>query len=92
MKPGPRGCLPALHGTAWHAGAVAGARFTPDGRRLVTSSADRTVRVWDDASGEQAAVPRGPDEPALDCYAGPGGRGPTTRRRPRAGGAAGGRL
>jgi WD40 repeat protein/DNA-binding SARP family transcriptional activator/energy-coupling factor transporter ATP-binding protein EcfA2 len=35
-----------------HTDLVSGVAFGPDGRRLVTSSLDGTVRVWDVASGE----------------------------------------
>jgi WD40 repeat protein/DNA-binding SARP family transcriptional activator len=35
-----------------HTDLVSGVAFAPDGRRLVTSSLDGTVRVWDAASGE----------------------------------------
>src|SRR4030095_4969150 len=30
-----------------HGGTVAGAAFSPDGRRIVTASFDRTARIWD---------------------------------------------
>lgn len=33
--------------------------FSPDGRQLVTGSADHTVRIWDVASGSETAVLRG---------------------------------
>jgi len=36
---------------AGHAGNVYGLGFTPDGRRLVTSGADRTARVWEVSTG-----------------------------------------
>jgi WD40 repeat protein len=35
-----------------HTDMVSGVAFAPDGRRLVTSSLDGTVRIWDAASGE----------------------------------------
>ena len=34
-----------------HHGPVGTARFSPDGRSVVTSSSDRTAKVWDAASG-----------------------------------------
>jgi eukaryotic-like serine/threonine-protein kinase len=37
---------------AGHAALVASVAFTPDGRRLATGSLDRTVRVWDMATGD----------------------------------------
>jgi WD40 repeat protein len=49
-----RGALPlplwALRG---HGGVVTSAAFSPDGRRIVTASTDRTARVWDAATGQQ---------------------------------------
>jgi WD40 repeat protein len=33
-----------LHG---HKGSVFGVSFSPDGRRLATSSGDGTVKIWD---------------------------------------------
>ena len=43
-------------GRSWmslkHEGAVKSAVFSPDGRRLVTASADKTARVWDAATGQ----------------------------------------
>lgn len=41
-----------------HEGAVLGAAFTPDGKRMATSSADTTVLVWDVASLERTASAR----------------------------------
>jgi WD40 repeat protein len=34
-------------------------RFSPDGTRLVASSKDRTVRLWDTATGKELLVFRG---------------------------------
>ncbi|MCZ7579184.1 MAG: hypothetical protein M5U18_19940 [Dehalococcoidia bacterium] len=39
-----------------HADDVLTARFSPDGSRVVTGSADRTARIWNAATGELLAV------------------------------------
>jgi len=36
---------------------VADARFSPDGKQLVTTSPDNTVRIWDVATGKALSVP-----------------------------------
>ncbi|MCK4221301.1 MAG: hypothetical protein KAX25_00415 [Dehalococcoidia bacterium] len=33
-----------------------GAAFLPDGRRIITGSADGTARIWDVASGQQVGI------------------------------------
>jgi len=40
-----------------HKGPVLNAYFSPDGRRVVTCSWDRTARVWDAATGEPISPP-----------------------------------
>ena len=42
-----------------HSGVVYTATFSPDGRRIVTASADHTARVWDTVSGKVIAVLKG---------------------------------
>ncbi len=42
-----------VHTLAGHAGAVTAIAFSPDNARLVTGSADKTVRVWNPANAQQ---------------------------------------
>jgi len=44
-----------------HEGLVRSASFSPDGKRIVTASYDRTARIWDTATGQQIALLRGHD-------------------------------
>jgi len=48
---------PELDAIGLHEAAVNSAEFSPDGQRLVSSSADRTVRIWDAATGEALGPP-----------------------------------
>ena len=50
------------HALIGHDGPVSRARISPDGRRVATSSIDRTVRIWDAESGETLRVLRGHDD------------------------------
>jgi WD40 repeat protein len=57
---------PSLHlGTAQklvmrgHESTVNNVCFSPDGQRIISGSSDRTVRIWDVASGAELAVLRG---------------------------------
>ena len=40
-----------------HAGEVASASFSPDGKRVVTASWDKTARVWDADTGKPVGEP-----------------------------------
>jgi WD40 repeat protein len=51
--------------TGGHTAAVSKALFTPDGKELITVSADKTVRVWDVATGETLRVLWPPSGPGL---------------------------
>jgi WD40 repeat protein len=45
-----------------HKGDIRTARFSPDGRYVVTTAADKTARIWEVESGGEVAVLRPPDE------------------------------
>jgi WD40 repeat protein len=40
-----------LHELPGHDRRIVAASFSPDGRRLVTASLDKTARIWDTATG-----------------------------------------
>src|SRR6266513_3150314 len=46
-----------LRGSMGHEDVVNSAQFSPDGRRVVTASYDKTARLWDVASGKQIGAP-----------------------------------
>jgi WD40 repeat protein len=53
------------HAQGWrelgkHAGGVAGVDFSPDGKFLATVGGDRTIRIWDRATGKQVRVIKDP--------------------------------
>jgi WD40 repeat protein/tRNA A-37 threonylcarbamoyl transferase component Bud32 len=61
-EPEPEGALNIAHQVLYrprptrvlrgHEGAITGIKYTPDGRQIITSAADGTVRIWDRAGGE----------------------------------------
>jgi WD40 repeat protein len=57
-----------------HKKPVTAAAFSPDGRRIVTASADQTARLWDTASGEQLHVLSGHTETLESAVFSPDGQ------------------
>jgi WD40 repeat protein len=55
-------CLRVVRG---HGDSLWDVRWSPDGRRLVTGSEDRTARVWDAATGAELLVLRGHEDGVL---------------------------
>jgi WD40 repeat protein len=65
---------PRLVHLCLHQGPVRYAEFSPDGRLLVTTSTEKTARVWDLAAGEPACPPLEHDGPVLHASFSPDGR------------------
>ena len=57
-----------------HRGVVYAAAFSPDGRRILTASDDRTARIWDAATGAPLAVLAGHGGPVYAAVFSPDGR------------------
>ena len=57
-----------------HGGPVIGAAFSPDGRRIVTTSVDRTARIWDAATATQLTVLSGHSRPVFTAEFSPDGQ------------------
>ena len=59
---------------AMHDDVVQRAAFSPDGRRIVTASFDRTARVWDAATGAAVGAPLRHEDRVLHAAFSPDGR------------------
>jgi hypothetical protein len=58
---------------AGHTDKVTACGFAPDGRRLVTASADRTLKVWDGWGGAELATFAGHTDTVIACAFSPDG-------------------
>jgi WD40 repeat protein len=56
-----------------HEDSVNNAAFSPDGKRIVTASDDKTVRIWDATTGKELIVLKGHDDPVSSATFSPDG-------------------
>jgi WD40 repeat protein len=63
-----------LHDLRGHTERVEGLACSPDGRRLATGSADRTIKLWDTTTGEEVFTLRGHTAGVLCVAFSPDGR------------------
>jgi WD40 repeat protein len=56
-----------------HMAQVYNATFSPDGKRIVTASADNTARIWDVATGNEVTVLKGHSDSVLSAAFSPRG-------------------
>ena len=52
----PRVRFPGLWTLTGHSGTVASVAYSPDGKHIVSGSADQTVKVWDSQTGKEVNV------------------------------------
>jgi len=64
-----------------HTGAVNSVGFAPDGGRIVTASADKTVRIWNANAGQEIAVLRGHEDEVYCAAFSPDGKRIVTASR-----------
>ena len=57
-----------------HTGAVVSASFSPDGKRVVTASQDKTARVWDAETGKPLGAPMTHEEGVNSASFSPDGK------------------
>ena len=66
VEKGWNSCLQTLEG---HSGAVYSVAFSPDGQKIVSGSDDKTVRVWDTATGSLLQTLKGHPHPVTSIAA-----------------------
>ena len=57
-----------------HEQAVSSVAFSPDGRTIVSTSADHTARLWDVATGREIAILRGHEDVVMSAAFSPDGK------------------
>jgi len=63
--------LPTLKG---HSDWVLSVAFSPDGKRIVSGSYDKTLKIWDAVSGEELQTLKGHRDPVLSVAFSPDGK------------------
>jgi WD40 repeat protein len=57
-----------------HTGAVLPVAFSPDGKRVITGSMDKTAKIWDAATGQELFTLNGHSDPVFSVAFSPDGR------------------